>query len=197
MTGRPAIGLLTGTFDPVHLGHVALARAAMRECDLAEVWLLVNVASAHKAGVTAYEHRRAMAELAVAGEPGLRVEDYRGLHTMAGFAQLMARYPDERFVFIVGMDTIGRLDSWEGFEFVVRNTSFAVAQRPGTGDELAALRGRLGDELGTMLDARVFTFADHTEASSRQAREALRRGEQSVELDERVREYVRQQGLYR
>src|SRR5436309_435232 len=103
------IGLFTGTFDPVHLGHVELARAAMVAGELDEVWLLVNPAPAHKANVLSYIHRFAMAEMAVRDEAGMRViggAEGELPHTMAGFRTLMGRYAGERFVFIGGTDAL-------------------------------------------------------------------------------------------
>jgi len=189
------IGLFTGTFDPVHLGHMALVRAALREGGLDEMWLLVNADPAHKIDVMAYEHRLAMAELAVRDEPGVRVVDYRESHTYAGFRAFMAAWPREQFVFVVGMDVMAGIDRWDDIKSVVLDTAFLVAQRPSVGDEVAALRQRLG-RVGDLLDAREFEFDAYNMASSRRIRELLRAGEQSEWLDARVAEYISHHSLY-
>ncbi len=189
MSGR-RIGLLTGTFDPIHLGHIAMARAAQGACELDEVWFLVNPAPAHKSGVTALQDRVAMARLAVAGEPAMRVGVPDGdaelaTHTMAEFGRLMDRYPDTEFVFIVGIDVLGSLQGWEDAERV-RELSFAVARRRGF-SEIA---------LDKRLRVQWFDLAEHAEASSRRVQADLRAGERPVELDDGVLEYVRERGLY-
>jgi nicotinate-nucleotide adenylyltransferase len=193
------IGLLTGTFDPVHLGHVELARAAMAAGELDEVWFLVNPASAHKANVLSYVHRFAMMEMAVRDEAGMRVvggAEGALPHTMAGFRALMGRYPGERFVFIGGMDALDGLDRWDDVGAVVRGAAFLVARRAGSASVVDGLRARLG-ELGRELDVREFELARHGEASSKLVREAVRAGERPETLDPRVYAYIWAQGFYR
>jgi nicotinate-nucleotide adenylyltransferase len=194
-----AIGLLTGTFDPIHLGHVELATAAMRKCGLDEVMILVNAKPAHKDGVLGYPHRLAMAELAVAGRIGMSVYDgslAEWPHTMQTFAELMRRAAPNRLIFIVGMDTIARLDRWDDPESVVKNASFAVAQRPSASkNEVDELRVRLG-RLGRGLNVRLFEIDDHALASSMDIREQLRAGLRPSALDERVYQYVLDHHLY-
>jgi nicotinate-nucleotide adenylyltransferase len=183
------IGLLTGTFDPVHLGHVELAKAAMRECGLDEVWLMVNAQPGHKSGATAYEHRLAMAELAVGREASINV--YRGdlagsPHVMPTFLELMSRHLPDEFVFVVGMDVMSRLNGWEDAQSIVENATFAVAHRHGS--PVKAVDG---------LRTNLFEFDGYAGASSSSIRGRLAAGELSDELDSRVHEYIRDNGLYR
>jgi nicotinate (nicotinamide) nucleotide adenylyltransferase len=175
---------------------VNMARAAMAAGELDEVWLLVNAVPPHKPDAVPYEHRLAMAEIAVEREAGLRAVDWRGPHTLAGFRELMAQWSQREFVFIVGMDAIAWLDRWDDAISIVNNTSFMIAERQGAKDELAGLRRRLGLELGAALRAEVFAFDECTEASSGRVREALRRGEPPEWLDGRVVEYAGRHGLY-
>jgi nicotinate-nucleotide adenylyltransferase len=191
------VGLLTGTFDPVHLGHVELAQAAMRERGLDEVWVLVNPGPAHKAGVAPYGQRLVMVGLAVRDVSGLRVVGDEVTHTMAGFTEFVGKYLGYEFVFVVGMDTMARLDAWDDYEAVVRRAAFAVARRPGVANgAVEGLRARLG-ALGSELRARVFDFDEHEGASSRTVREQIRAGERPEALDVRVYEYILREGLYR
>jgi nicotinate-nucleotide adenylyltransferase len=199
------VGLLPGTFDPIHLGHLELARAAMQECELDEVWLLVNPKIVNssvemKQGVLDYGHRLAMSRIATSASSSIKV--YTGElstlpHTMNTFDQLMKRHAGTRFVFIVGMDTISRLDGWDDIESVVRNTSFAVAARPGTElDALHDLKKRLGI-LGHLLHARLFEFDDHGAITSTMIREQVRTNIAPQGLNREVDEYIRSHQLYR
>lgn len=192
------IGLLPGRFDPVHRGHVALARAAMVAGDLREVWLLAAPEPWHKAVAADHGHRLAMLELAVAGEPGLRLvapELRKVPHTLAGFGAVMAAHPSEEFVFILGMDALGRLDRWDDYESIVRTTTLMGARRTGTDEAVVAdLRARLG-VLGEELKVRLFDF-EHG-ASSTAVKKGLVAGERPADLDERVLDYIVRNGLYR
>lgn len=185
------VGLLTGTFDPVHLGHVAMAYAAMRECGLAEVWFLVNPAPGHKAGVTPLADRLAMVRLAVAGEAGLRLgepgnEGGPAAHRMADFELLMSHYPDREFVFIVGADVLSAMRAWEDYEPALERAHFAVAHRAGAPEV----------EVDGRLQATKFELTEHEAASSRVIQGELAAGARPGELDPAVLEYVRAHNLY-
>jgi nicotinate-nucleotide adenylyltransferase len=191
------IGLLTGTFDPVHLGHVAMGRAALSQLDLGGVWMLVNAQPAHKAGVLPYEHRLEMARLAVADEAGFEAVEWPEGHRLEEFERLMGQHPGHEFVFIVGMDTMARLDRWQEYERIIEGQKFVVAQRAGVSDRtLDELKGRLGPGLGERLRAQVFAFDDYASASSGLARQQLAEGVDDALLDAKVAAYIRRHGLY-
>jgi nicotinate-nucleotide adenylyltransferase len=192
------IGILTGTFDPVHLGHVELARAAMQSCRLDEVWFMVNPVPDHKQGTALVEHRRRMVELTLPE----RMRLYDGAlsdrpHEPALFRSVMAEQAGGEFVFIVGEDTLVRIDTWKDVESVVTLASYAVARRHGTADDaLDKLRVRLGP-LSSCLRVQWFDFEDHGAASSLLIREDLRRGRVPRSLDPRVLDYIQTHHLYR
>jgi nicotinate-nucleotide adenylyltransferase len=194
-----AIGLLTGTFDPIHLGHVALAEAACRAVGLAEVWLVINPDPEHKLGVTPLSDRIAMAHLAVAGHPSIHVYEgplSRQPHGVGLFRELMRELGAPAYVFILGQDTLSRLDSWDDSQSVVNLAPYAVASRPGAShDSERALRARLGD-LAKALQVQWFELASDQGAASRAMREQLQRGTVPAGLDPRVAHYIHDHGLY-
>jgi nicotinate-nucleotide adenylyltransferase len=197
------VGLLTGTFDPVHLGHLELAASAKQALGLDRVWFLVNAHTEQSESykkAAGFADRLAMVRAAVADSPDITV--YEGAlalrpHNIRTFIDLFNEHPNDGFVFITGMDTIGRLDRWEDFESVVKNTSFAVSHRPGTPiTALSDLQDRL-NEAGLELKAEVFETRDFGEASSTKIRRELEGGRVPAHLDPRVFEYIKQNKLYR
>jgi nicotinate-nucleotide adenylyltransferase len=193
-------GVLTGTFDPVHLGHVELAEAAVRRFGLEFVLLWVNAEAGHKTGVTPYADRVAMVKLATAGHDGLLVYEDDGAmrpHRMKSFLGLSSEYPGTELLYLVGADTFALLDRWDDIESVVDQATFGVAERPGAqADVVGQVRARLGG-LGARLKAQTFELEEHTRASSRRIRDAVREGRRPESLDPAVYEYVRAHDLYR
>jgi nicotinate-nucleotide adenylyltransferase len=195
------VGLLAGTFDPVHLGHVALAKAAMDQGGLDEVWLVVNPQAikqdSTKVGLAVFEHRLAMARLATAA-PRLGVYEGELLmrpHTWSTFEELAKRDGVDP-VFVLGLDALLRIDRWDDVESVVAKATFMVAHRGTLNDgSLSELRQRLG-ALGKELKVRKFEFEGFDGVSSSQIKASLRKGERPAGLDPRVLEHILAERLY-
>jgi nicotinate-nucleotide adenylyltransferase len=137
------IGMLGGTFDPIHVAHVAVAHAARRELDLDEVLVIPAALPPHKLGarMAPAADRLAMVELAVADEPGLsasRIEiDRNGpswtIDTVASI--LDGAHADGREIeltLILSADAFAGLPTWHEPERLLRLVRIAVAPRPGT-----------------------------------------------------------------
>src|SRR4051794_4171209 len=121
------IGILPGTFDPIHVGHIELAKAAQHQLGLDEVWLLVDADPVGKSNVTDFTHRMAMAKLAGKGvltvdrEPIQNRAERRTLQTAR---ELNAAYPEDDFMMILGADVFSSIDNWEGIEEIKRLMAF-------------------------------------------------------------------------
>jgi nicotinate-nucleotide adenylyltransferase len=192
LNSRPRIGLLTGTFDPVHLGHLAMAKAAMAKFDLVEVWFLVNPVPEHKALVTDLDLRVSMVRLALEGQANLRVGEPSAIravrHRMPDFVDLMARHSDADFIFIVGLEVLDGLKSWDQHESVAAQVRFAVAQRPGRAHPVI---------LDSRLQVQWFDLKEYSDASSGRVRADLERNVKPPELDSKVFMFILEHGLYR
>ena len=156
MTSSKRIGVLGGTFDPVHFGHVDAAAAACRALDLDHVRLMPARVPPHKAAapLASPYHRFAMAALAAADRAELRVSDIEleqsgpsytswTLDRLAGGGLR----PAELF-FITGADAFAEITAWRDYPDLLARSHFVVVSRPGSAvdrmpQRLPALAGRM------------------------------------------------------
>ncbi len=152
-TPPPRIGLLGGTFDPVHRGHLRMARAAQRACHLSRIYFVPATHPWHKAAPRAgYLDRFAMLALALDGHPDwvpLHIPDpatgpanpVPATYSVDQVAWLHHQCPGHDIYFIVGADAFAGLPTWREHGRLLRMCNFAVLARAGVGREqiLAAL----------------------------------------------------------
>lgn len=191
------LGILGGTFDPPHLGHLAAADAARAALGLDAVLVVpAGRAPLRDAAPRASDaDRLAMAALAFADRPWARV-DARELRrggtswSIDTARELAAENPDARLIWILGSDQLVRLDRWKDAETLCRLVEFAVLSRSGLGVEPpAALRGV----------ARVTVLPDpESPWSSTAIRESLHAGVPARNgLPPAVARLIEERGLYR
>jgi len=154
------IGVLGGSFDPIHVGHIQFAGDAMRQLDLAQV-LFVPAGLAWQKGPAAEAmHRASMIELAIAAEPRF-VLDRRELarpgpsFTVDTLRQLRQELGATRpLVLLIGADQLGRLNTWHDWEQLIELAHLGVARRPGHAGALEPPLTRWRDQhLGSSADA--------------------------------------------
>jgi nicotinate-nucleotide adenylyltransferase len=154
------IGVLGGSFDPIHVGHIQFAGDAIRQLDLAQV-LFVPAGLAWQKGPAAEAmHRARMIELAIASEPRF-VLDRRELarpgpsFTVDTLRQLRQELGATRpLVLLIGADQLERLDTWHDWEELIELAHLGVAQRPGHAGALKPALARWSDQhLGSSADA--------------------------------------------
>ena len=183
------VGLLGGVFDPPHLGHVALARAAVRELGLDRLLVLVVADPGHKRATLPDETRLDLARLAFADVPEAVVE--LDLHPRT--VDSLEERKLEDALFIVGADELADFESWKEPGRVLELARLAVAMRPGTArEELDAVRQRLPTP------DRVVAFElEPVAISSSDVRARVARGEPIDGLvPARVAEAISRLGLY-
>jgi nicotinate-nucleotide adenylyltransferase len=135
-----------GTFDPIHCGHLLAAEIAREEVGLDEVWFMPANTPPHKpnAPKATAGQRLEMAALAVAGNERFRVTDTeirRGgtSYTVDTMRDLVERYPEHRFCYIIGADMVQYLPHWERISELAELISFVGLTRPGYSIDLARL----------------------------------------------------------
>ena len=150
MTIEGRVGILGGTFDPIHGGHLDAADAARRACALDAVLLVPARAPAHRASAphAPAAHRFAMAAMAAQGCDDLRVSDIELRHEGPSFTAVTLQrlaalgHRPEQLFFITGADAFADIATWHDYPAVLDRSHFVVVARPG--HPVAALRARAG-----------------------------------------------------
>lgn len=194
------IGLMGGSFNPIHVGHINMARAALAGGHVDRVIFLPSGNPPHKrAGLEDKHDRYAMTCLAVEGEARMSVSreeiDREGvIYTVDTLTSLKAKMPDAQLFYLIGADTVHQLHTWRRVNEVIQLCAFLVMMRPGE-DEAATLRAmedwrEKGAQM-TLLEGRL------EDVSSSEIR-ALLEGEQSAAhlLPQAVLQYIREHQLY-
>lgn len=130
--------ILGGTFDPIHIGHLQIARNALAAFPLDRVLIIPCAAPPHKVDdqLVPGRYRLAMARAAIAGDARFRVLDLevkRGgiSYSIDTLRALGREYPDDQFFFIMGSDNFELVGQWHHFRKVIRCCEFLVIERPG------------------------------------------------------------------
>lgn len=132
------IGLYSGSFNPVHHGHVMLANYLVEFSDLDELWFVVSPQNPLKKreDLMKDEDRLKMVELALEGDSRLKVSDIEmslplPSYTINTLRALSAKYPDDQFVFICGMDSLQGMTRWREYQAILDNYQLLVFPRKG------------------------------------------------------------------
>ncbi|WP_428396101.1 nicotinate-nucleotide adenylyltransferase [Lichenicoccus sp.] len=147
---RSRIGLLGGSFNPAHVGHLQVARRALAQLALDQVWLLVSPGNPLKPvrGMAPLAQRLASARGIADGRRIVATDIERALHTrytVDTISALQRRFPNACFVWLMGADVLADLPRWRGWRRLTRLVPFAVLPRPSY--TRAALAGRAAEVL--------------------------------------------------
>ena len=129
-------GILGGSFDPIHHGHLILARAALEELGLDRILFIPANRSPHKTDTkpATAQNRLAMVQLAIEGEPGFEASDLE-LHrpppsyTVETLRELRSRHPDDEFTLLIGADNVAKFDTWREPDEIRRLARLAILDR--------------------------------------------------------------------
>lgn len=194
------IGLLGGSFNPVHEGHLNLARAALGFGCVERVLFLPSGVPPHKRETLAGRaDRLAMVRLAVEGEADMGVcaeeIDRPGVSYTADTLQILSRrFPDDAFALLLGADALMRLRHWQRADEVVRLCRLLVMMRPDEDETRVRAEARSLCERGAQIG---FLEGGLREISSTEIRQRLRAGKTLCGLvPPKVEAYIREHGLY-
>jgi nicotinate-nucleotide adenylyltransferase len=199
------VGLFGGTFNPVHIGHLIVARSVFEHLKLDRMVLIPSANPPHKGpeGVADAEDRLAMLRLAVADEPGFAVSNCEierpgpsyTIDTIIAFRQDLG--DEAELHWLIGADSLSELASWHRVEDLVALCRIVTAARPGwESPDLSALVERVGErEVGLLREGILPT--PRIDISASEIRRRVRGG-RSVRwlVPETVARYIDRRGLY-
>lgn len=148
------VGIMGGTFDPIHTGHLIAAERARVEAGLDEVWLMPANVPPHKPNAprATSKQRWEMVCLAAEGNPFFRpidIEINKGgvSYSIDTIELLMSQYPDISFAYIIGADMVQYLPQWHRIDDIVRHIQFIGLGRPGYELDLTQLPAHIGNRV--------------------------------------------------
>lgn len=134
------IGIMGGTFNPIHAGHIEIADAAYKQFELDEVWFMPNHIPAYKSDkdIISGEHRLNMISLAIKDYSYFKTSDFElkregKTYSYETFTLLKDEFPDACFYFIMGADSLFYFDKWVHPEIIIDKTDILVASRDENG----------------------------------------------------------------
>jgi nicotinate-nucleotide adenylyltransferase len=158
------LGILGGTFDPIHYGHLRIAEEVREELGLQKVLLIPSALPPHKGKkrISPFDDRFTMAMMAVQGSPLIEALDLEGhrqgisysVDTLLEIRRLFG--PDIELFFIIGMDAFLEIKTWKRYEELFKIANFVIIKRPGVPDE----------DLGPFMESMNLGFQRHEEANS-------------------------------
>jgi nicotinate-nucleotide adenylyltransferase len=194
------IGVLGGTFDPPHYGHLMLAEQAWEQLALSRVLWAPAADPPHKqnARITPVEHRLAMVRLAIADNPKFELSLVDAQRDGPQYSYMMlaiiaAEHPGDELVFLIGEDSLRDLPTWRHPEKLIESARLGVMRRR----EVAYDLGQLEAAIPGLADCLSFIDAPLIDISSEQIREQIGEGRTvRYQTPDNVIEYIRQHQLY-
>ncbi len=196
MTRSKKIGVLGGTFDPIHNGHLVLAEQVREKLKLDRVVFIPCLSPPHKTNrkLSPAKDRFRMTELAVQDNAAFLVSDMelkrKGLsYTVDTLRQLRRAYPDSGIYFLTGSDVLGEIHTWKDPEGIYRLAKMVIATRPGF-DHF--------DPENPFASRSIIVPITGVDVSASQIRMKIKRGRSIRYLvPPKVEEYIKRKKLYR
>ncbi len=199
---KKKIGIMGGTFDPPHIGHLAMAEQVRTVMALDEIWFLPTGGITYKesASLSSPGDRLAMTRLAVAGREAVLVnamesESGKPSYSYQTMEKLTEKFPENEFVFIVGADSLDYMEAWREPERLFRCCSVAAVNRTGISKEQMK---RKKQQLEKQFDARITLISmPYVDISSTELRAMAGRGiDITAYVGENVWKYIQSHALY-
>lgn len=195
MSNPKRIGIFSGSFDPIHKGHIAFALSSLEQASLDEVYFAPETKPRRKPNVSHISHRVTMLDLATRSLSRLHVLDLtaRYFTPKSTVSKLQQMFSGATLVLLMGSDMLEHLHSWKHVDYMLGHVELAVGVRS---DSDADRVEQLLSELPVQPLAITIIHTELSTASSSQARSALRGGGSSSEVTASVQAYAKKNWLY-
>lgn len=198
---KKKVGIMGGTFNPIHFGHLLLAETAFHQFQLDEILIMPTKNPYYKkiSNSVTEEDRVAMVELAIEDNAHFHLSKEElnregTTYTVETLSQLTARHPDYEYYFIMGADSLYHIESWKDPAQILKLATIVVAGRAGTGSSLSSQI----EYIENKYDSEIYRLNSPVlEISSNDIRRRIRDGE-SIRylLPAKVADYIYEHGLY-
>lgn len=191
------VGIYSGTFDPVHDGHIAFAEAAREHADLDKIFFLIEPRPRRKQGVKAFDHRVKMVQLAIKDHAdfGVIILEQARFTVAETLPILQARFKNAELHMLMGEDVFAHLSSWPHLEEFVRDVNIIIGIREGSSEtvlhQLKALK-----KIRHLHPKYEMFETELAKYSSSKVRLALRKGRIPEGLHPEVVRYIQKNQLY-
>ena len=200
------IGIMGGTFDPIHNGHLMLAEQAYKTYKLDQIWFMPNGRPPHKKQCTIesdVDHRMKMVELAIDGHPEYRLETYEACRKETSYSYSTLEYfhkiyPEHEFYFIIGADSLFAIDTWVHPERIFPMCTILAAYRDeiDTPEEMNERIRHLSDRYDYVNIELMITPLIHI--SSHELRQKIKDGKSiNQDVPASVAQYINEHQLFR
>ena len=189
------IGIFSGTFDPVHKGHISFALQAIEAAGLDEVVFVPEPRPRHKHDVTHQSHRIGMIELAIKAYPKLGLLELPDKQFTVGTSlpRIIQKYPDAQLLMLIGTDVLGHISVWPNTRQLLKKVGLIVAVR-GQKDERQAFQ--LLSQLPVEPPESHVLVSNYKSIAARDIRDALKSGDKPDGMLATVNRYAKQHWLY-
>ncbi|HVM87387.1 MAG TPA: nicotinate (nicotinamide) nucleotide adenylyltransferase [Puia sp.] len=189
------VGLYFGSFNPIHHGHLIIAKYVLQNSDLDQIWFIISPQNPLKSSGSLLNeyHRLYLVKCAIEGENNLRAKDIefrlpKPSYTVNTLAYLQEKHPGFEFSIIMGSDSYLNIGKWKNAEFILKNYKIYVYKRSGD-EEQAVNNGNVHA---------VFLNAPLLQISATYIRENIKTGKSIRYLvPEKVREEIERNGYYK
>lgn len=199
---KQRIGIMGGTFNPVHTGHLLLAERAYEQMGLDKIWMMPNAVPPHKAEqhILSKEHRIAMLQLAIEGNPHFQLslfeKEDRAHYSYETMEALQEAFPDCSFYYLMGGDSLFDIEKWVEFRRFLKTCHIlAAARTDGRDQDLSDwaeyLKKKYQAEI-TLLNSPVMEISSSDIRSRREQGKSIR-----YLVPDSVFSYIETHGLYR
>lgn len=197
------IGIMGGTFYPIHNGHLMLAEYAKKEYQLDKIWFMPNKIPPHKSNASIeamMTHRVEMVKIAIKANPDYILQPYEVENTEVSYSyrtldHFKEAYPRDTFYFIIGADSLFALETWVKPERILKNCVILAAFRDGK--NLQEMQRQI-EYLNEKYDSDIrLLHTPNLDISSTDIRERLRSGAAVTDMiPEEVADYIKEQHLF-